>query len=137
MYIADMLNDFNRIQNQVAQFLGDRSWPVSESPLIRLYSGKDTLALRALLPGIEKDSLEISITDDVVTIKGTVPKTETGEARVVRREKVSGEFTRTIELPFAVDPENSEAVLKEGVLTLTMPIRESVKPRQIPVKSNE
>lgn len=105
------------------------------SPAVDLVESDDGYTLKADLPGVDKKELELSVENNVLTIKGEKKggNSEKKEKRFYRRETWSGSFRRTISLPQAADSANVEAQLKDGVLTVRIGKREELKPRQIPV----
>lgn len=91
--------------------------------------------LRAELPGVKSDDLEINATDNNISINGErkIPE-ENENARFHRRERDFGRFSRAITLPGKVDSDKISANLADGMLTITIPKAESAKPRQIEIK---
>ncbi len=104
-------------------------------PMINLYGNKDNLYLEALAPGLDIDKLDLSITDDVLTIKGEKPAADekVTPEEYHRSERGAGKFTRTIELNTPVDPDKVKAEYKNGLLLITLPKAEKAKPRQIAI----
>lgn len=103
-------------------------------PSVDLMEDNDTYIVRCDLPGVEKDNLDISVSGNALTIKGEKQdSSEHKDGRYYRRESWSGAFQRTITVPETVDPNAINAEMKNGVLTLTLPKKEDVKPRQISV----
>lgn len=103
-------------------------------PSVDLMENDDTYVVRCDLPGVEKDDLDISVSGNALTIKGEKQdSSEHKDGRYYRRESWSGSFQRTITVPETVDPNAINAEMKNGVLTLTLPKKEDVKPRQITV----
>jgi len=140
MYLTDILNDIHRIQYQVGNpFQGGASLGCADFPLTQVYTDADQLVVKAQVPGLTQDDLQLTITDDVLAISGEIGKTaaQAGEFKTLRRERKSGKFQKTIELPFSVDGARSEAVLKNGILTITFPLREETRPRQIAIKTQQ
>jgi len=95
----------------------------------------DRWIIRADVPGLNRDSVNITVEDNVLTISGS----RAGEAKKENsqyfvRERRSGEFSRSFRLPETADTDNVGAELTNGVLTLTIPTREEAKPRRIEVK---
>jgi len=145
MYFTELLNDLNRAQGQLR--LQNGLWNglshgsmygahQSEYPLIQIYADKDFLILRAEVPGVALEDLSISITDDVLTLSGEIKESIfDANVKALRKERITGKFSRTVELPYPVESDKAEAVLKNGLLNLTLPIKEAVKPRQISIKS--
>ena len=103
-------------------------------PLVNLTESKDNFYLRAELPGISSSELDIQATAGSVSISGERRIPAEKEARYHRRERESGRFSRVVSLPREINPDQVEAGLVDGVLTVTLPKAEIAKPRQISVK---
>jgi HSP20 family protein len=84
------------------------------------------------LPGVEQRDLEVSISNNILTVKGH-KESRRGKGRIFRDEIWSGDFQRTLSLPSTADPGRITAELKNGVLSIRFPKREEVKPKQITV----
>jgi HSP20 family protein len=105
------------------------------SPAIDVTVEKDNVVVKADLPGLSKDNVTVTLQDNYLTITGEKKhETEKKEADYFLSERVYGSFTRTIELPVAVDSQKIEARFKDGVLHVTLPKTEDAKPKQIEVK---
>jgi HSP20 family protein len=105
------------------------------APALDLYEDKDNLVLRAELPGMKKQDIEISLHDDVVTISGERKNEKKYEgAETSREERFFGRFTRSLKLPKSVNSGGVKASYKEGILTVTLPKAEEAKPRQIQIQ---
>jgi HSP20 family protein len=106
-------------------------------PLINVTEDDDKFFVRAELPGVKPDELDISVTGDNLTIKGErkIP-VEDEKSIYHRREREAGSFSRIINLPTQIDTGNVEAHSADGVLTLTMSKAESTKPKQIQIKAS-
>lgn len=105
------------------------------SPSLDVIDRDNEILVRAELPGIEKKDLNISLTDNLLTIKGqstSEVKEEKGDYH--KREISSFSFSRSITLPGAVDASNTKASLKNGILEITLPKVESSKRRTITVQ---
>jgi HSP20 family protein len=95
----------------------------------------DAYIVKASLPGVNPEEVDITLTDNVLTIRGeTKADNEIKQENYHLRERRFGSFMRSVTLPNAVDADKIEAVNENGVLTLTLPKAESVKPRKIEVK---
>jgi len=100
-------------------------------PLI-MYENKNSLIIKAELPGIQVEDLDVSIEGDTLTLQGKRnPQQEEGNTSYHRREIKTGNFSRAIALPTRVDLDKVSAKLVDGILTLTLSKREEFKPRQI------
>ena len=104
-------------------------------PQVDVIDKDDTIVVRAAVPGIKKEDLEVSTTDQTVTIRGqSRQETKEEEGEYYRHEIVSGNFLRTITLPAPVDESKVKAVFREGLLELTLPKRESAKRHTIEIE---
>jgi HSP20 family protein len=105
-------------------------------PAVDIADTKDSILVKAQVPGVSKDNLHIDITDDYLTLKGEMKEEKTTEEqRFHRKEFRYGAFARTIPLPTAVKADQAAAQLKDGVLTITLPKGEQSKAKQIPIKT--
>jgi HSP20 family protein len=102
-------------------------------PVNVFQQGDDVLALIEL-PGIDKDDLQIQAKANTVRISGKKRVDYSNNASVHRRERVSGEFDRTLSLPAQFDPDRIKAEYRDGLLALFLPRAESDKPHSIKVK---
>lgn len=106
-------------------------------PPVNLYHGEEAVAITAAIPGLDPEALEVVAKERVITIKGQRPKLELEEGeRLLRQERMSGQFERSFTLPYVVDPELIDAEYKHGILTVKVPRPESAKARRIPVSVN-
>lgn len=129
------LDEVERLFNAVNRPLGLRSVPRGTFPPINVYNQGDKSVLVAEVPGIEPEKLGLTVLDDTVTLTGTREAEDDAHAQVFRRERPVGEFSRTVTLPDAVNPNTVKAEYDDGVLRVTMEKAEAVKARQIPIKS--
>jgi HSP20 family protein len=106
-------------------------------PLVNVTEDKDTFFVRAELPGIKPDELDISVTGNNLSISGErkMPA-EDADATYHRREREEGRFSRMISLPTPIDAGKVEAHWADGVLTIVLPKAETAKPKQIAVKTS-
>ncbi len=94
----------------------------------------ESVTVKALLPGVKPDEVEISVTGDVVSIRAeTRSETETKDATTHRREIRYGTYARAFTLPSSVRSDAARATFENGVLTLRLPKAEEVKPKRIPI----
>lgn len=112
---------------------GDRGLRMT-LPAVDVYEEKDAIVVKAELPGLAKDELEVHISGSVLTIKGEKRKEEeVKDQHYYRSERAYGAFARTIELPAEVKAEAATAAFKNGVLEIRLPRTEAAKARQIKV----
>jgi HSP20 family protein len=103
---------------------------------VDLWETKDAYHLRADLPGMTPDDIEISATPDTITFSGEVKQTtETSNEGWLRQERRYGKFTRSFTLPVQIDANKVEAKFTNGVLELVVPKADNVKPRTIKVNA--
>jgi HSP20 family protein len=104
---------------------------------VDLYEDKDNVIVKAELPGLKREDIEVSLHDGALSVSGerkTEEKVENAEVR--RTERFVARFQRTITLPSAVKADKVNAQYKDGVLTVTLPKAEEAKPRQIQISAN-
>lgn len=103
---------------------------------VDLYETADKLVVKARTAGVDKKDLDVSISDDMLTISGTLSSGDEEDAtQFYMQECYWGEFTRTIALPVAIKEDEVEAVLKDGVLTISFNKVKTQLPTRIPVIS--
>ncbi len=116
----------------LSQWQPSTSWGLA----LDVAENDDAFIVTASVPGIKPEDIDITIRDNVLTIKGEYNSDETiNEESYHIRERRSGSFGRSISLPSNVNSEDVEANYENGVLTLTVPKAEEVKPRRIEVKA--
>ena len=104
-------------------------------PSVDVFETPESIVLKADLPDVKKDEVDISIENNTLTIQGERKlEQEVNEKNFYRMERSYGSFSRSFTLPPTVAGDKAEAVFDNGVLTLTLPKREESKPRQIKVK---
>ena len=104
-------------------------------PVDLLDAGPD-LIVRANMPGVKADSIAITLTGQTLTLKGEVgAQPQWDGATYLRRERRASKYTRSLVLPMEVQADHAEAKFNDGVLTLTLPKSESVRPKTIKVKA--
>ncbi|MBL8862092.1 MAG: Hsp20/alpha crystallin family protein [Planctomycetes bacterium] len=107
-----------------------------QGPSIDVWSEGDDLRLRALLPGVRPEDLEVTVEGDQLTLRGTIESAGApSEGRWIRRERMGGSFQRTLQLPFAIEADAVKARLVHGVLELELPRAAAEKPRKIQVQA--
>jgi HSP20 family protein len=124
--------EMNRLSQRVRRPVIRRGARVFPSVIISATENK--LVVRAEVPGMKLENFDISVSGDTLTVQGT---RETGggveDGWYHRRERERGHFSRAVRLPAAVDGDRAEATYTAGVLTISLPLKEAAKPREIPV----
>ena len=109
---------------------------VSSVPAIDMYQTNDKVVVKATLPGLKAEDVEISVTGETLTLRGEYKQeNEQKDARYHIREQRYGSFERSLLLPTDVKADKARADFENGVLTVTMPIAEEVKPKSITIKA--
>jgi HSP20 family protein len=105
-------------------------------PAIDLYQTTDDIVVKAALPGMKADEVEISVTGDMLTLKGEMCQKEVGTDIAYHiREQRYGRFERSLMLPTEVQSDKAKAEFENGILTITLPKAEQVHPKTITVKA--
>lgn len=105
-------------------------------PAVDMYQTDNEVVVKAAIPGIKADDVQINVTGEVLTIKGeTKEKEETKDKAYHIREQRWGMFERTIALPTDVVADKAKAEFENGILTITLPKAEEVKPKTISIKT--
>ena len=130
-------DDFNRV---VQGFLSPLRW-VEEAtgqdltPAMDVKERDDAYIIKTELPGVKKEDVSVTLENGVLTISGEIreEKEEKEGERVLRQERRYGRFVRSLRLGTQIDDKNVKASYKDGVLELTLPKAEEVKPKKITV----
>jgi len=132
--------EFERLRRGLDQL--SRNYPEKELqysganvfPPLNMYEDSETLIVKAEIPGVGADDLEISLVGDTLTIQGTRKGNQIDEQTSYhRREIEQGNFSRAVSLPTKVNPDKVTAKLKNGILTVTIDKAAEVKPRQVKI----
>ncbi len=104
-------------------------------PNIEMFDRKDEVVVRVELPGVEKKDIDLTITENNLTIKGEVRRAEeVPEEDFYITELTYGNFARTISLPAEVDSSRAKATYRNGILEIVLPKKEEAKPQEIKVE---
>ena len=139
------VNELNRIRGEINRIFEDPFGSLSAAttslfegwtPLVDVYEDKDKITVRAELPGMKKDEIEVSVVGDILTIGGERrQEQERKEGQSYRSERYLGRFQRTVTLPTQVDAGKVQANYKDGLLTITCQKSEEAKRKQIEIKT--
>jgi len=135
------------MERMIEEFFGRRMrpwWPEKwfrnegmepTTPAVDFYEEKDEIVVKAELPGLDKNNIEVNLTNHTLTIKGEKRKEEeVKEKNYYRSERSYGSFVRTLELPTDVHADRVKATFKDGVLEVRLPKTEEAKKKEIKVK---
>lgn len=104
---------------------------------VDVYETDSEILIEAVMPGVKSDDVHISVTGDILRIRGemSAPSTEVEGAKYLLRERAYGSYSRSLRLPFEVDSKKASAEMETGILKLTLPKAEEVKPKTISIKA--
>jgi HSP20 family protein len=133
--LEQMRRDMDRLFSE--PFSRARRTRAGGFPAINVWTNDaEGAVLTTELPGIAPEDVDISVTGDTLTLSGCCKPAEAPEpAQYHRRERSRGDFSRTVQLPYTINPDKVEARVERGVLTIVLPRAEAEKPRQITVKT--
>lgn len=138
------VRDMFSFRNRINHMFDDVFYPINRdevefsmgswNPVVDVYDNDDSIVIKAELPGIDKEGIEIDVKDRVLTLKGErSSESEVKDDNYYRRERSFGKFERAFTLPADVDPDKIKADYKDGVLKIDIPKPEEKKPRQITI----
>ena len=139
----DPFRELNAVQERVNRLFGDVYRAADDdvmrrgawAPPVDIYdSGNHELVIKAELPDMSKDDIEITVENNTLTLRGEKKMDSAMKDECCHRiERTYGTFSRTFSLPTTVDTSKVSADYKNGVLTVKLPVREEAKPKQIQV----
>ena len=132
---ATTLQDqINRIFGEGVRHTGEESNLTPWAPAVDIYETENELVVKADLPGVNPQNLDIRVENNILTIRGERKfENKVNEDNYLRVERVYGSFSRSFSLANSVKTEAIKADYQNGVLTLSLPKREEAKPKQIKV----
>ena len=139
-YVPSFRNELENFQQEMNRLFDlyspERYFSVTNFPAMNLYANNDQTLVTAELPGVDVKDLDIQIADETLTLSGSRALGASEEqVRYYRQERDYGNFSRSIQLPFPVNPDKVEASLEKGILMISMPRAEADKPKTISVKT--
>jgi HSP20 family protein len=138
----DPFQEFVAMSNRLNRTVNDSYTPRTEdafgawTPPVDIFERQDHLVIRAEVPGVQKEDMDVRIENGVLTLHGErKQETDVKEESAHRMERVYGAFTRSFSLPTTVDAAKVTATYKDGVLEVTVPKAETAKPKCIEIKA--
>lgn len=127
-----LMEDFFRERWPRRAFDETSSW----FPRVDIAEDEDNITVTADIPGMKKDDIKITLTDNTLTISGEKKiKRDEKKENYHRVERICGTFSRSFFIPSSVDSEKISASYKDGVLKITLPKKEEAKPKEITIKA--
>ena len=131
----DPWREFERMSRALSRLDGPST---VEFPAMNVWVSGDHAVVTTEIPGIDPKTLDISVVNDSLTLRGSRQQEELKEGEYYhRRERWDGQFTKTLELPFRVEANKVEARFTKGVLYISLPRAEADKPKKISVKAEQ
>jgi HSP20 family protein len=133
----DPFLELRRMQNEMNRvFSGFNAAAAREFPPINIWLGENSVVVTAELPGVRREDVTINLQDEVLSLEGTrQPQLREQEVKWHRRERAYGIFSRTVQLPFRVDPEKVQARYENGVLEIELERLEADRPKKIQIRA--
>ena len=126
--------DFPRLVNTLLAEIDSPSSALrakTHFPPLNISESEDAVYIKALIPGAAIDDVELTLSDSILTLKGEImPK----QGRYHRQERPTGPFSRVVNINVPIETDAVKAVMKDGVLTITLPKTQSSKPRTIHIQ---
>lgn len=131
--------EMDRLQHEMNRLMsGFSPRGTGNFPPLNMWANEEHVVLTAELPGVDPDSLDISVVADTATLSGSRDlETPGDEARYHRHERWHGTFNRTVQLPFRIDADKVDASFRNGVLKVTLPRAAEDRPRRISLGGTE
>jgi len=138
--IRRLQEDMHRLLESFMKPFPTLTWPVSEvaGPPVDVYEKDGNVVVKAELPGLKKEDIEITATEDSISLRGEFKREEEVKKEgFYRRERREGKFYRTIPMPAPIKPDQVKASFKDGILEITAPEVEEAKPkeRKVPIEA--
>ncbi len=133
--LSQLREEMNRLlDGSLAGFTGSGGLFSGWTPPLDITQDKETVFVKAELPGLKKEDIDISLHDGMLTLTGErKQEKKTGEGETFREERFFGRFHRTVTLPTQVDTNAVKATYRDGILEIALPKAEEAKPKQIEV----
>lgn len=135
-FLSDSFEDMDKMFSDFMPAV--RNGQLGFTPAVDMYEDKNNVIVEAQLAGIDPEKVDISIDNDVLSIKGeSEKKSEVEDKNYYRKEIRRGSFYRTIPLPTHVVGEKASALAEDGVLKISIPKATASKPKSIKIKTNK
>jgi HSP20 family protein len=133
---VDPFLELRRMQNEMNRlFSGFSAAAAREFPPVNIWLGENSVVVTAELPGVSRDDVEIGLQDEVLSLSGARRPRTQQEVKWHRRERAYGTFSRTIQLPFRVDPDKVQARYQHGILEIELERLEADRPKKIQIRA--
>jgi HSP20 family protein len=134
MYTYNIFNDMIKLRTVFDDFFEHKTGYESsrEFPPVQIREADDRITIHALVPGVTSDNIDMQLIEDNIIISGS-KKDDYENQQYIRKERLFGEFKKTIKLPYRVKHDEIKADLANGVLTINLTKSEDAKPKKIEI----
>lgn len=135
----DPFAEMRRMQDEINRLFDslESATATAGFPPINLWVGDDSVVVTAEVPGVAREDIDLRVQEDTLTIQGQrKPEFEEDKVTWYRRERAYGNFSRTVELPFRIDPDKVQARFTNGILEVEMHRPEADKPKRIQITAS-
>jgi len=130
----DPTREFDRLARRA---FGAGHWTAVRSAMpMDVIRGKDDVQLRFDLPGVDRESIDVTVDRGVLTVSAQRTEETGADEKLITRERVTGSFTRRLYLGDTLDADKIEAAFDDGVLTVRLPVLATAQPRKVEINSN-
>ena len=131
----DPFVEFDRLARRT---FGAGHWTATVRPAMPMdvIRGKDEVQLRFDLPGVDADSIDVTVDRGVLTVSAKRTEETSEDEKLIARERVTGSFTRRLSLGDTLDSDKIEAAFAEGVLTVRLPLLAAAQPRKVEISTD-
>jgi len=135
MNANSIFDDVLTLRDLVNSFFDETSprWRNREFPNIVVFEGKDDIEIRALVPGLRSDDIDVHLVSDSLIIEGE-KKNDYADKPYLRKERRFGPFSKSVKLPYMVDSDNISAEMHDGILVIRLRKSEKAKPKRIEIQ---
>lgn len=137
---GDLFNQFSRLQRQLEDYWAAPGGPTSiravapgSYPAVNIGGTTEGVDVYVFAAGLDKDSIQLEVQQNVLTVNGRVPANEPQNAKAYLRERFNGEFRRAVALPEDVDGDSAQARYRNGLLHISFKRKAEAQPRKIEI----
>jgi HSP20 family protein len=131
----DPLVELRRMQNEMNRVFSGFAPTTRDFPPINIWLGENSVVVTGELAGVTRDDVTINLQEDVLTLEGARRPTQQQDVNWQRRERAYGTFSRVVQLPFRVDPQNVQARYDKGILEIELQRLEADRPKKIEIRA--
>jgi len=131
----DIIDDILGLKGAVDRFFNETSayGRRYDLPYVNVYEKGDSLVIKAMVPGVKPEDVDIQLVDNSLVIEGE-KKSDYSDRPYIRKERSFGKFKKSVRLPYRVDPGRVRALIQNGILTVHLEKSEDAKPRRIEIR---